>query len=317
MSNFIDKTNLAQVIGTTFDTVTVKPLRPKYVFDLLAQSKVWDLNSNPTKGGSMSFPILAAYSANTGALDPTAATITGSQKTSYTRRTVTLEAYGDHSVLDTFESHNETFVNDVADAAWSLTDQAMNSLNLLARSAMDLNKYGNEVSGTLSQTYHAYGSYGFGAGTAGPLKAADVRNVVSRFRSNNVPPFADGLYRGVIDPIQYTQLRADAATTGSWTNSTQYVDNAPFALGEMGDFEGVRFITSNTNEGNGTNTISAYFIAPEFCGKAIGRDVQVESSSTLHGPQQNLLVMNWNALVGYKIVRREAGIIVQTTNTRS
>jgi len=312
---YIDKTSLAQVIGTSFDNITTKPLRPKYIFDALCQERIWNLGTNPNRGDALQFPVLSALSSNTGALDPTAATITGSQTLTYTRRAVTLEAYGDHGVLDLLESHNETFINDVADMAFSLTDQAMNSLNKLARTAMDLNKYSNETSGTLSQTYHYYGSYGAGASTAGPMRAKTVREVVSDMRADNVQPFADGLYRGIIHPIQYTQLRADS-DNAAWTKSTQYVTNAPFTMGEMGDFEGVRWAVNNEVSGAGTGTISAYIMGQEFCGKAVGRDVNVKTNDKLEGPQENLLVMHWNALVGYKIIRREAGRIIECTNTK-
>ena len=313
-NNFNDTVNLATVIGTSYDGVTVRPLRPKYVFDSLCKEKVWNLNTSPSRGDTMVFTTLAALSANTAALDPTAVTISASQKDVYTRRTVSLSPYGAHGLMDSFVLRAETFVDEVADFAWNMADQAMNSLDNLARAQMDLNKYANETSGTLSNTYHAYGSYGFGASTAGPLDATTVRAVVAKFKAQNVPPFADGYYRAIVSPEQYTQLRADSDNAG-WTTSIQYTTNAPFLAGEIGDFEGVRFVTSTKNAGYDSNTISAYFIAPEFCGKAIGKDVSVSSNPQLYGPQNNLLLIKWNALVGYKIIRREAGIIVQTVST--
>ena len=313
-NSFIDAVTLATVIGTSYDNVTVKPLRPKYVFDSLCKEKVWNLNSKPSKGDTIAFPILAALSSNTAALDPTATLITGSQTSTYTRRTVSLSLYGDHGTLDTLQSRAETFVDEVSDFAWNLADSAMNSLDKLARAQMDLNKYRNETSGNLSGTYHCYGSYGFGASTAGPLKAKTVRAIVAKFKGQNVPPFADGYYRAVITPEQYTQVRADSDNAG-WTTSIQYTENSPFIMGELPAFEGVKFISSVNNAGYGDNTVSAYFIAPEFVGKAIGKDVSVSSNPQLYGPQNNLMVIKWNALVGYKIIRREAGIICQTTST--
>jgi N4-gp56 family major capsid protein len=316
-SSFIDKTTLAQVIGTSFDNVTVRPLRPNYIFDAIAQEKNWNLNTNPNRGDALQFPVLSALSANTAALDPTASTITGSQKLSYTRRSVTLEAYGDHSTLDLLESSNEVFIDDVADAVFNLSDQAMNSINLLARSAMDLNKYSNETSGTLSNTYHGYGSYGIGSGTAGPLKAVTVREVVASLRASNVPTFEDGLYRCVLHPNQYTQLRADS-DNASWTKIHESGTNelaSAIARANPDVFEGVRFILNTEVAGASSNTMSCYFAGRDFVGKAIGRDVMIKTNDVLAGPQENLLTVHWNALLGYKIIRRESGRIIETVTT--
>jgi hypothetical protein len=155
-NNFNDRVNLATVIGTSYDNISVKPLRPRYVFDAMAQEKNWNLNSSPAKGNALQFAVLSALSANTATLDTTAVTL-GNQTSTYTRRSVTLTPYGDNAVTDMYESNAETFVDDVNDIVFSMTDQAMNSLNLLAKAAMDLNKYANETSGTLSGTYHYYG----------------------------------------------------------------------------------------------------------------------------------------------------------------
>ena len=313
---FLDKSSLAQVIGTIFDGTTVRPLRPKYVFDAMAKEKVWDLNTVPTRGDVISFPVLSALSSNTGALDPTTTTYSDSQTSTYTRRTVSLTPYGDHGIMDMFESRAETFVDDLADFVFNLNDQAMNSVNKLARASMDLNKYSDETSGTLSQTYHYYGSYGAGSSTAGPLDAKTVREVVSDLRGDNVEPFEEGLYRAIITPIQYTQLRADS-DNASWTETTKYVDNSMLLIGDVGVFEGTRFIVNNQNSGVSTGTISAYFMGKEFVGKAIGRDLQIKANDFLVGPQENLLPIHWNVLCGYKIIRREAGRIVETYNTQA
>ena len=101
--NFIDIASQAIAISTMIDKMTVRPLRPKYIFDGVAKQKLWNLNTNPTKGDTVEFPVLAAFSANTAALDPTATTI-GSQTTTYTRSSVALQLYGDHSSDQTVAS---------------------------------------------------------------------------------------------------------------------------------------------------------------------------------------------------------------------
>ena len=113
-SNFVDVATQAAIIATAFDGMSVKALRPNYVFDNLAQEKRWMLSSMPNKGDALQFTRLSALSANTGALDVTSTTL-GSQKNSYVRVSVSMDAYGDHSTLDTFELGNESFVDAVSD----------------------------------------------------------------------------------------------------------------------------------------------------------------------------------------------------------
>jgi hypothetical protein len=316
-NNFIDKVTAAAVVGTTFDNDVVRPLRPQYIFDAVSKEKMWNISTPPKRYDTISFPILAAQSAATAAADPTTVTPTGDVKSTYTRRSVSLDLYGKNSMIDTAEFGNEAFVDEISDAAFNLMDQGMNSLNNLARAAMDLNKYANETSGTLSSTYHAYGSYGFGASTAGPLKAVTVRAVAAKLRGDNVQPFPDGLFWWVVTPEQYTQLRADS-DNASWSkvfeSGTNELANA-IMRGNPDVFEGFRFIMNNQVTGVGTGTLSSYAFGREFVGKAIGFDLQVRTDSKLWGQFEHIVNMYWNALVGYKIIRREAGRIIETVST--
>jgi N4-gp56 family major capsid protein len=317
-STFLDKTTLAQIIGTIFDNVSVRPLRPRYIFDAIAQEKRWNLSSQPKKGDTMQFAVLSALSSNTATLDPTTTTITGSQTSTYTRRTVSLTPRGDHASIDMFESNAETFLDEVSDVVFNLTDQAMNSINKLSRAAMDLNKYSNETSGTLSSTYHYYGSYGAGSSTIGPFIAKTIREVVADLRGDNVPTFEDGFYRCVIHPINYTQLRADS-DNAAWSKVAESGLNEfanQIARANPDTFEGVRFILNTEVAGAGTGTISAYVMGRDFVGKALGRDVGVKVNDVLAGPHENIMTVHWNALLGYKIIRRESGRIIECTNTK-
>jgi hypothetical protein len=151
----------------------------------------------------------------------------------------------------------------------------------------------------------------------GPLRAVDVRKIVADMKGDNVMPFEDGNFVAIVDPNQSTQLRAEtgnAAWRAAYTVGDLAVQNV--FNGEIGIFENVRFVVNNEVSGSGTNTVSGYFFGREGIGKAIGRDVSVSMKPELEGPQSNLAVMRWNALVGYKIIRREAIRIIETTNSQ-
>jgi hypothetical protein len=153
----------------------------------------------------------------------------------------------------------------------------------------------------------------------GPLRARDIREIVSDLRGANVPTFDDGFYRCIISPKQYTQLRSDS-NNASWRVFAEAGISElsqQIARANPDTFEGVRFLINNQVSGAATGTISAYLMGPDFVGKDVGKDVNVQINPVLQGVQQNLLVTHWNALVGYKIIRRESGRIIQTSSTVS
>jgi len=312
-NNFIDVSNIGNLIGTLFDSMSVRELRPEYIFDAMAQEKRWEMGRTPVKGDTMVFPLIDAYSANTAALDPTSDDISVNATTlSSSRRNVSLEAYGGHSVVDVFEAEPEAFTDLVADTGWAVRDQGFNSINLLARQVMDLNKYSNEASGTISSTYHSYGSSGT-ASNIGPLKAVDIRRVYTHLRSNNVQPWPDGYYRAIVDPKGAQQLRAETGNDAwrTFQNNNSVAGSEGIERAALGTFEGFAFFVNNQVLGNGTGTITSYFMGREACGKAVGSDLSVQPNRTLRGTHENLLVIRWNALLGYKVVRRVALHTVQ------
>ena len=49
-NNFNDIITQAAIIATSFDNLSVEPLRPRYIFDGLAMEKNWNLLFMTTKG---------------------------------------------------------------------------------------------------------------------------------------------------------------------------------------------------------------------------------------------------------------------------
>jgi N4-gp56 family major capsid protein len=315
-NNFVDVASQAAIIATAFDNMAVKPLRPNYVFDGVAQEKVWNLPTMPNKGDNITFTRLSALSANTGALDPTAAAGTASQKSTFVRVSVPMTLYGDHTIIDTLQLGNESFVDAVSENAFLMQDQAMNSQNLIARDAIDKNQYSNTVSDTLSSTYHYYASNGT-VSSMGVLKAIDVRKVVADLKGANVPTFEDGFYMAIIDPNVATQLRSETGNA-AWGAAVLAGDQSVQRRfnGDLGTFEGVRFISSTECRKQGTGTVSTYFMGKDGVGKANGVPVRVSVKPELGGDHSNLLTIRWNGLFGYGIVRRESIRIVSSSQSQ-
>lgn len=103
------------------------------------------------------------------------------------------------------------------------------------------------------------------------ITANDVRKVVAALRKANAVSF-NGMYMGYIHPDVSYDLRRETGVA-SWRDPHVYVDTAMIYNGEVGAFEGVRFIETprakvfeNVSNGSGSaGTIDAY--ATHICGR--------------------------------------------------
>lgn len=82
--------------------------------------------------------------------------------------------------------------------------------------------------------------------TADVLKGEDVKKAVRDLRKYNAKPFSDGYFHAIISPEQAYDLMSDTSE-GGWIDANKYTDNKPLLKGEIGEYAGVRFMTtSNT-----------------------------------------------------------------------
>ena len=96
------------------------------------------------------------------------------------------------------------------------------------------------------------------------IEANDVRKVVAALRKANAVSF-NGMYMGYIHPDVSYDLRRETGVA-SWRDPHVYSDPAGIYMGEIGAFEGVRFIETpraplfeNASNGSGTSgTIDSY-----------------------------------------------------------
>lgn len=78
------------------------------------------------------------------------------------------------------------------------------------------------------------------------LKGEDVKKAVRDLRKYNAKPFSDGYFHAIISPEQAYDLMSDTSE-GGWIDANKYTDNKPLLKGEIGEYAGVRFMTtSNT-----------------------------------------------------------------------
>lgn len=128
-----------------------------------------------------------------------------------------------------------------------------------------------------------------------------IRRAAAQLKASNVPTFADGYYRCILNPATTFDIQSDTAV-GGWLDANRYAGSMPLFTGEIGRFAGVRFIESAkakvfTGAGAaGINVYSTVVFGPGAY--AFGDWGTIESHITPPGGQADPL--HQTALVGWK-----------------
>lgn len=210
-------------------------------------------------------------------------------------------------------------------AAWNMGQMASDTLDILARGALD------------SQTGATWNDYA-GSATAinnvtvsDKLTAADIRKAFAELRSKKVTPVEGGYYLAYIHPHVLKDLK-DETGDASWTKKELYAgERIQPIMDEVGSFEGFRFIMStncklNVKAGDGTTTGAAsadvyttYFVGQDGLGFARAGDVpSIEVSEPTIGPSdafKRFQVISWYSLCGFKALRDDALFKVHSSSS--
>ena len=253
---------------TAFDRIAYFALRSELLFDAVADVQPV---AQSMPGSSVKFTIFGDLAAATTALtedtDVTPVVMSDSQVE------VTLAEYG-NAVNTTAKLRGTSFLDVDSAAANVVGYNAGISIDSVIR---DVLSAGTNV---------VYG--GGGATTPSSratveaediIEANDVRKVVAALRGANAVSF-NGMYMGYIHPDVSYDLRRETGVA-SWRDPHVYSDPAGIYNGEVGAFEGVRFIETPRaknfeNAGNGS-TVDVY------CTHICGRQALAKAHSIVDG----------------------------------
>ena len=261
---------------TAFDRIAYFALRSELLFDAVADVQPV---AQSMPGSSVKFTIFndlaAATSTLTETSDVTAVAMGDSQVE------VTLAEYG-NAVSTTAKLRGTSFLDVDSAAANVVGYNAGISIDSVIR---DVLSAGTNV---------VYG----GGGSTTPssratvqvediIEANDVRKVVAALRGANAVSF-NGMYMGYIHPDVSYDLRRETGVA-SWRDPHVYSDPALIYNGEVGAFEGVRFIETprakifeNASDGSGSSTGSSATI-DVYCTHICGRQALAKAHSIVDG----------------------------------
>jgi N4-gp56 family major capsid protein len=226
-----------------YDRLARFALRPELYFDNVADVKP---TNQSMPGSSVIFPIISDLAVASSPINES--TDVTPQSISQSTVTVSLAEYG-NSVLTTAALRGEAYVEIDPVVANVIGYNAGVSIDEVAR---DVLKAGTNVSYAGLATSRAT------VAKTDVLKAADIRSAKARLRSQNVPNF-NGFYTAYIHPNVAYDFTSETGSA-AWRDPHTYSQPGEIWAGEMGAFEGFRFIETPrspifANDGSGSNNI--------------------------------------------------------------
>ena len=292
-----------------FEKLAYFALRPELYFDQFADVQATNA-TNP--GASIKFTIFNDMAAVTSALseteDVTPVAMSDSQVT------VTLAEYGNATVT-TAKLRASSFLPVDPVAANAVGYNAGLSIDTIARNVLQagdnvIYATGGAVAPSSRTTFN----------TDDTLTAKDIRRAVAQLRGANVPTI-NGNYVGFIHPDVSYDLRSITDASG-WRDSYKYTNAMPLYNGEIGMFEGVRFMESAraplfvdaSNNSGASGNIDVYgtlIMGAQALAKGISLGGEYGAQpSIVYGNITDLLKrfrpVGWKHFVGYGVFRQAA-----------
>jgi N4-gp56 family major capsid protein len=294
---------------TAFEKLAYFALRPEMYFDQFAEVEATNA-TNP--GATHTFTIFqdlaVADSEISEVTDVTPVALSNNQVS------VTMKEYG-NAVVTTAKLRATSFINVDPVAANAVGYNAGISIDSVCRAVLQagdnvLYATGGAVDPSSRTTINADDT----------LSANDVRRAVAQLRGANVPTIG-GSYVGFIHPDVSYDFRS-ATDAAAWRTPANYVNPEGIYNGEIGMFEGVRFMESPraplfanaSNNSGASGTIDAYgtlIMGRQALAKAVSNNGEYGSQPTMvYGTVTDVLKrhqpVGWKHFVGYGIFRQEA-----------
>lgn len=294
---------------TAFEKLAYFALRPELYFDRFAEVEATNATSPGATHTFTIFQDLAVASSELSeTTDVTPVALSDSQVN------VTMKEYG-NAVVTTAKLRATSFINVDPVAANAVGYNAGISIDSVCR---DVLQAGTNViyatGGATDPTSRVT------VNSDDTLAANDVRKVVAQLRGANVPTIG-GSYVGFIHPDVSYDFRS-ATDAAAWRTPANYVNPEGIYNGEIGMFEGVRFMESsraplfaNASDNSGSaGTIDVYgtiIMGRQALAKAVANAAGYGDQPTMvYGEVVDVLKrfqpVGWKHFVGYGVFRQEA-----------
>lgn len=307
------QTGITNLVTTAYDKMVGFALRSEPMFRTLIDKRPADVSHAGSVIRLQKYADLAAATtALTENVDPDAVSL---GNTSYVD--ITLNEYG-NAVLTTEKLALESLSAIDPAVANIVAFNMRDSLDTLVRTEMLTNlRRVKNIAGTLTAVTDGTATVS-GIDAADKLASAYVRYVVSKLRAASAQPFDGGKFLGYVHPDVSHDLRAETGAA-AWRDIHNYSGASQVWNGEIGEYEGVRFVETprcyQATDGESSAKVSRSFI--------LGREALVEAvgkePGVVIGPVVDKLMrtrpIGWRGLLGWQIYREEAIWQINTGST--
>ena len=303
-----DTTALSNLVTTAYDQYVRMALRSMPMFRSIADTKPV---SQTHPGSSVVFQIHQDLADATTPLnevnDPTGVSL-GNTNTV----TVTLNEYGNHTVVT---KRLQEFALDSAldtNVANIIAENQRNSVDAIVRAVLDGST--NKIKEISTVGPPASVDLVTGAGTANStVKARDFRYAVAKLRGASVPTFDGVNYVAMIHPDVSHDLRVESGAA-VWRDAHTYTNAAALYAGEIGTFEGVRFV-ENPRCTKAAGVYNSYVVGREALAEAVAVEFGIVVDGKIVDPYNRKLALGWYGIAGWNRFRPESLWVVQTTSS--
>lgn len=152
------------------------------------------------------------------------------------------------------------------------------------------------------------------------VKSRDIRYAVTKLRANNVVPRFGGQYVSYIHPEVSSDLRVETGNN-VWRTPHDYQNIAPLYAGELGSWEGVRFIETpnmtNTQSGSGTGgtqtrVFNTYVLGAQALAEAVWKEPGIEFGN-ISDKLNRFRPVGWHGIINWSVYRQAALYRIETS----
>jgi hypothetical protein len=154
------------------------------------------------------------------------------------------------------------------------------------------------------------------------LKSRDIRYAVTKMRASNVVPKAGNTFVAYVHPEVSADLRTETGNN-VWRTPTDYVDPTRNFAGEIGTWEGVRFIETpnmtNTQSGSGSSTtqtrvFNSYVLGSQALAEAVWKEPRIEFGNVVD-KLNRFRPVGWHGIINWAIYRQAALYRIETSSS--
>jgi len=151
------------------------------------------------------------------------------------------------------------------------------------------------------------------------IKSRDIRYAVTKLRSNNVVPKSGAYYVSYIHPEVSSDLRTETGNN-VWRTPHDYQAAGPLMAGELGAWEGVRFIETptmtNTQSGSGsggtqTRVYNTYVMGAQALAEAVWKEPKIEFGNVTD-KLNRFRPVGWHGIINWSLYRTAALYRIET-----